>query len=347
MFDKIKNFFVRLYRNFINRLEMWLGLSPTSWDNDKIEIGGMKVEKCIDISKHQTKFNAAACKQAGVTTVICRLAYGSGEDRCLNAHAGGVITGGMKLGGYGFGTWHYSSQAGSYAVAKELMHLQVNKWISLAKEYGLKSWLAIDQELEQGEIMWLSKEDNTTLLNEAAEMIENAGFAPCLYASASWIMERVDLTKFKYPLWVAYYKWYGKEIDFDSVTEQFPANSGTYGKWMNQVKNQICMWQFTSEGYADKYGCTHGNNAVDKNWLYFQPNESHDTTVNIPEVKYFEKYTGGGYSIAGALASIGEQNSYDYREKVAEANHIDNYKGTPEQNTHMLNLLKEGKLIKP
>lgn len=343
--NKIKDFFVQLYHNFINRLETMLGLSPTSWDENRVNNGTMKIEKCIDISKHQTKFNAAACKQAGVTTVICRLAYGSSEDKCLNAHAGGVITGGMKLGGYGFGTWHYAPA--SYATAKETMKIQVNKWIELAKKYNCVSWIGIDQELESGKMMALNKEDNTELLCEAAQMIEDAGFSPCLYASASWIMERVDLTKFKYPLWVAYYKWYGEEIDFDSVTEQFPANTGTYGKWMNQVKNQICLWQFTSEGYANKYGCTHGTNSVDKNWLYFQPNEIHDTTTNVPEVKYFEKYTGDTCSIAGALNSIGENNSYAYREKIAAVNNIANYKGTPEQNTHMLNLLKEGKLIKP
>lgn len=348
MLNKIKNFFTQIYRNIINRIEVLLGLSPTSWGNDKIEIGGIEVEKCIDISKHQTKFNAAACKQAGVTTVICRLAYGSGEDKCLNAHAGGVITGGMKLGGYGFGTWHYLSQAGSYAVARELMHLQVNKWIKLAKQYGLKSWLVIDQELEQDKIMGLNTEDNTALLIEAAEMIENAGFNPCLYASASWIMAHVDLTKFKYPLWVAYYKWYGKEIDFDSVAEQFPTNSGTYGKWMNQYKNRICMWQFTSEGYADKYGCTHGTNSVDKNWLYFQPGEivENEDNETIP-VAYFAQYTGNTVSIAQALASIGENNSYTYRKQIAAVNNIKNYSGTPEQNTEMLNLLKAGKLVKP
>ena len=349
--NKIAEFISNLFESIINYFEDMLGLSH--WENNEKQNtdslkGGNGLEKCIDISKHQTSLNAAACKQAGITTVICRLAYGSSEDRCLNAHAGGVITGGMKLGGYGFGTWHYTSQAMTYAVARELMHLQVNKWITLAKQYGLKSWFAIDQELETGEIIWLNKEDNTNLLIEAAEMIENAGFSPCLYASASWIMEHVDLTKFKYPLWVAYYKWYGKELDFDSVTERFPANSGTYGKWMNQYKNRICMWQFTSEGYADKYGCTHGTNSVDKNWLYFQPGEEIETEDKESiSVSYFAQYTGNTVSIAQALASIGENNSYEYRKLIATVNNILDYSGTPAQNTEMLNLLKAGKLVKP
>lgn len=230
------------------------------------------LKKCIDISKHQTSFNAAACKQKGVDTVICRLAYGSSEDKCLNAHIGGVITGGMNHGGYGFGTWHYKDVAGSYSVAREVMRLQVNKWIELAQKYGCVSWIGIDQELETGHAMNLNKADNTALLCEAAQMIENAGFFPCLYASASWIKEYVDLSTFSWPLWVAYYKWYGTDKDFDNVDETFPT-SKTWGAWMAQYKDRICLWQFSSEGYADKYGCVHGSNDLDKNWLYFSPGE--------------------------------------------------------------------------
>ena len=53
-----------------------------------------------------------------------------------------------------------------------------------------------------------------------------------------------------------------------------------------------------------------------------------------------------GSSIVDALASIGVNSSYSYRSKLAAANGISNYRGTPAQNTKMLNLLKQGKLIK-
>lgn len=53
-----------------------------------------------------------------------------------------------------------------------------------------------------------------------------------------------------------------------------------------------------------------------------------------------------GSSIVDALASIGVNSSYSYRSKLAAANGISNYRGTPSQNTLMLNLLKQGKLIK-
>lgn len=62
---------------------------------------------------------------------------------------------------------------------------------------------------------------------------------------------------------------------------------------------------------------------------------------------YFKKYTGKSNSIVDALKSIGAESSYSYREKIAKANSISNYKGTAEQNTKMLDKLKKGTLIKP
>ena len=53
-----------------------------------------------------------------------------------------------------------------------------------------------------------------------------------------------------------------------------------------------------------------------------------------------------GSSIAEALKQIGVDSSYSYRAKLAAANGIKNYKGLASQNTQMLNLLKQGKLVK-
>ncbi|MBQ9228667.1 MAG: C40 family peptidase [Eubacterium sp.] len=63
--------------------------------------------------------------------------------------------------------------------------------------------------------------------------------------------------------------------------------------------------------------------------------------------KYFKKYSGKSVSIVDALNAIGEKSSYDYRKKIAKANGLSDYKGTPAQNTKLLGLLKQGKLIKP
>ncbi len=69
-------------------------------------------------------------------------------------------------------------------------------------------------------------------------------------------------------------------------------------------------------------------------------------TVNANKT-YFRKCAYKGYSIVDGLKSIGEQSAFSYRQKIAKANGISAYVGLPSQNTKMLFLLKEGKLIKP
>ena len=63
-------------------------------------------------------------------------------------------------------------------------------------------------------------------------------------------------------------------------------------------------------------------------------------------VTYYKKYTGGSNSIVDALKAGGISSSMENRRKIAELNGIKNYKGTGAQNKKMLNLLKQGKLIK-
>ncbi len=251
------------------------------------------MEKCIDISKHQTSFNAAVCKAAGITTVICRMAYGASEDSKAAAYMPAVKSAGMRLGGYGFGTWHYKSVCGGdLNKARTVMRSEVAAWIGIAKKYNIDSWFGIDQELEKNQIMGLSIGDNTTLLIEAAKMITDAGFVPCLYTGANWVMNQVKVDKLNIPMWIAYYKWYGTQKDFSNVAETFPT-SGVYGRWMDAHRDMICAWQFSSEGYADKYGCVHGSNGLDKNWLYSQPTKQNavsSTPSNQPAKQEFDEY---------------------------------------------------------
>lgn len=62
--------------------------------------------------------------------------------------------------------------------------------------------------------------------------------------------------------------------------------------------------------------------------------------------KYYPIYSGNTTSIVAALGAIGEKDtSFAHRSKIAAANNIAGYKGTATQNTKMLNLLKQGKLI--
>lgn len=53
-----------------------------------------------------------------------------------------------------------------------------------------------------------------------------------------------------------------------------------------------------------------------------------------------------GKSIVDALNQINVDSSYESRKRIAKANNIECYLGTHEQNIRLLNLLKNGKLIK-
>lgn len=69
------------------------------------------------------------------------------------------------------------------------------------------------------------------------------------------------------------------------------------------------------------------------------------TTANA--ASYFPAYTGGSPSISAALDALGADSSYANRAKIAAANGISGYRGTADQNTRMLDLLKRGALIDP
>lgn len=70
------------------------------------------------------------------------------------------------------------------------------------------------------------------------------------------------------------------------------------------------------------------------------------TSSSSSSTSYYKKYTGDSGSIVTALNAIGVDSSYSNREKIAKKNGISNYSGTAEQNTKLLNLLKQGKLKK-
>ena len=64
------------------------------------------------------------------------------------------------------------------------------------------------------------------------------------------------------------------------------------------------------------------------------------------ESLYYPVTSYKGNSIVTALKEMGIDSGYSFRKKLASKNGISNFSGTAEQNTSLLNLLKEGKLLK-
>lgn len=72
------------------------------------------------------------------------------------------------------------------------------------------------------------------------------------------------------------------------------------------------------------------------------------TAKTTPKTKNntIKKTTYKGSSIVDGLKSVGVNSSYANRKKLAQANGIKNYTGSPKQNTQLLNKLKKGTLKK-
>lgn len=70
-------------------------------------------------------------------------------------------------------------------------------------------------------------------------------------------------------------------------------------------------------------------------------------TKPVSNVNYYPRYFGTSSSIVTALNTVGVASSFNNRKKIAKANGVTVYLGTAAQNIKLLNLLKQGKLIKP
>ena len=71
-----------------------------------------------------------------------------------------------------------------------------------------------------------------------------------------------------------------------------------------------------------------------------------ETNFN-PASPYFPPTPYNGCSIVDGLKAINAAYNFDYRAKIAERNGMESYLGKPEQNIYMLNLLKNGRLLRP
>lgn len=222
----------------------------------------------IDISKHQARYSPLA---GGVKSVVMRIAYGTKKDVCFDEFVNAARAANVQIGFYGFATWHYKSLNGcDLNTARRLMQQQIDAWIAILHGVHFTGWLAIDQELERGCEMGLSKGDNTALLNEAIERLNAAGYGGrvCVYCSASWVPAHFT-DSLAAPYWLAYYYADPNDPDFSGVPQD-PGSLGTkWGNYMKSLGKKLIGWQFGRIGYGGKYGVGSAN--VDRNIFYRYP----------------------------------------------------------------------------
>jgi hypothetical protein len=121
--------------------------------------------------------------------------------------------------------------------------------------------------------------------------------------------------------------------------------------WKNKVQITAVSNIAKKSGYNNRKWTGHGKSI----FLNYDVKETNQTpsnsSSNVPNssktTKYYKKYTGKSNSLVDALKSLKIDSSFSYRRKIAKANGIKLYLGTANQNLKLLNLLKQGKLVKP
>ncbi len=183
---------------------------------------------------------------------------------------------GLATGAYIFLTHHYyNKNKGSVETARAILNGQIDALLETLAGQGVTSWVALDQELEAGQTMALAPAENTALLNEAAARLRQAGYAPCVYCSASWAKSRLDVGRLGCPVWLAYYYADPDDPDFDGCAALENLNTA-WGEYTRSLGRKLCGWQFGRIGYGAKYGVGSAN--VDRDWIDLQPEEEEEET---------------------------------------------------------------------
>lgn len=179
----------------------------------------------------------------------------------------------------------------------------------------------------------LSKSDLVKIVKTFCERVEKAGFYVGIYANQSAFNTKLNDSSIDcYTKWVARY---AKEEPVLSNNRKF--DMWQYGGGTNLIR-------------SDKInGIT-----VDQDFLY------KDFTSTIKKCglngftkvvqtvpSYYNKYTGSSVSIVTALKAVGETDTtLKHRKEIAKVNGFTDYNGSASDNTKMLALLKQGKLLK-
>lgn len=187
-----------------------------------------KETKVIDVSYVQSSIDWAKVKASGVDGAMIRCGYrgyGSGkivEDSCFAKHVKGAVKAGLKVGVYFF------TEAINAKEGKE----EAQYAIKLIKREGLKlSYpIAVDTEAINASGVRannISVAARTAAVQAFCEEVKINGYEPMIYASTSWLENKLNMSKLPYKVWVAQYN--------TKVTY-----SGAY-----------VMWQYTSTGVVD------------------------------------------------------------------------------------------------
>ncbi len=185
---------------------------------------------CIDVSKHQGKFNWQAAYDKGIRHAMLRAGYGryaGQKDPQFERNAAECTRLGIQYGVY----WY------SYASTPEEARQEARCCLAAIQGKHLCLPVAYDIEYEPC-ILRLTNAQRTALVEAFLSEVEAAGYYGILYASCDFIRNRLDYKALsKYDIWVAQYG--------STCTCPLP-----YGIWQYSSRNALGI-----PGYGTSLDC--------------------------------------------------------------------------------------------
>ncbi len=263
--------------------------------------------KGIDVSKWQGEINWEKVKNDGIKFAILRIGYGKYEnqkDEYFEKNYKEARNAGIFVGVY------------LYSYAKTIDDAKMEAANTLMWLNNRKLDLPVYFDIEDKSQSKLGKKLLNDICKAFCNKIEEAGYWAGIYTSKNWatnIIDGANLGK-RYTYWIAQYN-------------QKCTYTGPYD-----------IWQYSSTG---KVNGINGN--CDMNYMYKDLISKINSKQNIT-TKDSTQNNYNKTSLVDYLKSINIDNSYQNRKKLAMRNGINNYTGTANQNTELLNKLRNNSI---
>lgn len=317
--------------------------------------------KGIDVAHHQGTINWDKVKADGIQFAILRMGIGSDiasqTDKQVLRNAKECDRVGIPYGLYIY----------SYALNEDNAHSEAQHMIRIAKQVNatLGYWYDMeDADSYKAKNNFVPRQHKVELTNFCKIFMEDmkkAGYDNVgVYASYDYFKNILDLAELRKAgkIWLAHWGiskpsiecdlwqytsdgtvngisgrvdmdyYYGEELQIEKKTNDEIAQEVIDGLWGNGIERK--------------------NNLIKAGYDYSTIQKIVNQKIkNGSTVQYYPKYTGASISIVTILNSLGVDSTFSNRKKIATANGISNYTGNSNQNLLLVNLAKQGKLIKP
>ncbi len=288
----------------------------------------------IDISKHNGDVDYTKIKESGVEFVMIRAGYGKGNiDDKFVRNIEGCIAAGLPVGAYWF----------SYALNATMAKAEADYFNKALEPYKGKVGYPVAYDFEYDSENYMEKNNvtpskrlNTDIVIAFLSRLEELGWFVANYTNVDYMNNHFYQSELdKYTLWLA--RWGVSEPGYDCAIWQYSSTGAVEGVSTNTDLN-YCYKDYETliqkNGFNGYVKSNNGNASTS------------DGNGSEEKITYYPKTSYTGVSLVDCLKEMGVDSSYSYRKKIAEANGISDYTGTAIQNTKLLELAKNGTLIK-